>query len=74
MADLVILGRTPGLRPPLWSLLIAARVRVRRLLLRLDSFDPGLGDELARRLLAVLESLLVEVPNRIGIANLDTPT
>jgi len=44
---------------------------VGRLLLGGDQLDPGLGHQFARRLLEVLEPLLVDVPDGLFVADLD---
>lgn len=69
MSDTVVLASTPRLWPPVRCLLIATGVWVGRLLLGLDRFDPGFGNELASRLLTILESLLVEVPKLLLVAH-----
>lgn len=73
VSNLVLLCITPRLWPPAWRLFVAARVWVRRLLLGLDSLDPCFGDELACRLLAALEALVVEIPQRLVILHPDSP-
>lgn len=74
VADLVILGRTPRFWPPSRRLLVAAGIRVCGLLLGLYCLDPGLGNELAGRLLAVFEPLFIKAPNSVGVADPDTST
>ena len=69
--DLVFFCRTPRFGPPVRRLFIAASIRMRRLLLGLDRFDPSLGNQLACRLLAVLESLFIEIPDGLGVADFD---
>lgn len=69
VSDAVFLASTPRLWPPVRRLLIAAGVWMSRLLLGLDRLDPGFGNELASRLLTVLESLLVKVPKLFLVAH-----
>lgn len=71
MADLLVTGRAPRLRPPVGCLFVAASVGVRRLLLGLDKLDPSFGDELARGLLKAAEPLVVDVPDDLFFADTD---
>jgi hypothetical protein len=71
VANLLIPRRTPRFRPPVGSLLVAPGVRMVRLLLGLDRLDPGLGYQLAGRLLTVAEPLVVEIPHLLGITDLE---
>lgn len=73
VADLLLLRRTPWLRPPVGGLFVLASIRVIRLLLWLDDLHPGFSDEFASRLLAVLETLLVEVPHILVVADSEIP-
>lgn len=69
--DPVVFPRPPRLWPPIGGLFVTSRVRMSRLFLGLDGFDPRLGYELACRLLAVLEALFVKVPELILVGELD---
>lgn len=63
--DIAQSASTP--RPPVWGRLFPAGVGVQRLLLRLNNFDPGLGQHLTHDLLAFCEQGLVQLVNRLGI-------
>lgn len=63
VAHFVVFSRTPWFWPPFGCLIIAARVWMCRLLLRLNSLYPGFCDEFAGCLLTLLKTLLVKVPN-----------
>lgn len=72
VSDFVLLCHSPWLWPPVRSFLITSSVGMRGLLLRLYSLDPSLCDELTGRLLATLETLVVEVPKRRTITHPDS--
>src|SRR5687767_173255 len=63
---------TPGLWPPVGGSLIASSVRVSRLLLWRKNLDPGFCNQLASRLLAALETLLIEIIHRLRVPDLQT--
>ena len=71
--DPVVLPRPPRLWPPIGGLFVTSRVRMSRLFLGLNGFDPCLGYEFACRLLAVLEALFVKIPELILVGELDGP-
>ena len=63
----------PGFRPPAWGGAFPPGIWVLGLLLRGDLLDDFLGNGPAGYLLDGLEALRVEIPDRVRVADLESP-